>query len=127
MLSGLGWLLLALACKDREPIDTDPGCVDVCTSSLTLTLPDDRESFQVQLTAQDFETQVIACPEEWINGTLSAAKCEPGRLTVELEGQEFPNPLNASLDGGASQALSVSWGEPVLVCDTRCRVGSAQL
>lgn len=120
-------LLAALGCRDPAPVDTDPGCVEVCTSTLGLALPDDRESFVVQLTAEGFETQVLSCPEEWINGTLSAARCAPGRLEVDLEGQLFPAALNGSLDGGPSRALDPQWEAPVEVCDTRCAVGEAEI
>lgn len=121
LLSGL------VACKGPGDVDSTPACVEVCTSALSLTLPDARESFLVQLTAEGWDTQVLSCPEEWINGTVHTLDCAPGALTLTLEGQRFPAAIHGSLDGGPSTALALTWAEPAEVCDTTCADGSAPI
>ena len=125
---GTAALLLAalVGCEEKAPTDSTGLCEAICTSNLTFTFSDGRESFQLQVYGDGLNTTNVFCPDEIFAGGVESIACDPGAVTLTRIGAEFPELLRVSLDDGGVQDVFPTY-EPVTLCETDCNLATVPL
>lgn len=114
------------ACDEKAPADSTGICDAICSSTLTFTFSDARESFKIQVYGDGLNTTNLFCPDEIFAGGVQEIQCDPGSVELTLVGSSFPELLRVSLDDGAVTDYFPTY-EPVTICQTECNAATVPL
>ncbi|MCB9741632.1 MAG: hypothetical protein H6741_01880 [Alphaproteobacteria bacterium] len=124
LVAALATLAGLVSCETSK--DTGVVCDEICTSTLVLIIEGEPESFQLQVYGDDLPTINVFCPDGIAAGiSQDHFLCSAGAITLERDAIGFPELLRVTLDGGAVQDVTPTYGELEEVCSTSCRDGEA--